>query len=548
MRTLIRSLAVLLSLVTAHQAVAQQFPLTMPANTVYGRLGIGTGPGGAIPLSIVQHVHVVVYTVGPVGSTGADFTGDGAHDQVAINSAFTAATATLGNASVRILPGSYVLSAPAGFTSNCNGFYLEARGTTVMGPGGTLDTFDIANCNNAVFNFGIINAPGTGSAIHDLGGHIQTLVTWQALNGASEQGNGLYLDATSTGAAQSVNTYTGTQISNFNNGIVLSSTTNIDTDIFNVNFIYHNNTGINVISSETSPLIINALTWNVNIDASWSASATAFTTNEVYSFMNLIVASVLTGGANLVLRSGAANNIINCTPTPLCQNASILDQSGNATNNITAGLPMTVLAGTLAGHYTKFGSTSGNYQQIVDGGATIPTSALSGTLLAAQEPAHTGDCTNTAGSLALTCLKTNGVNFAALATQSPGTGVAAALGNNANAAGGVVAPVNPILSTIAPTIASGFCSSPSISNNNGTAAFSITIGSSCSGSVGVLTMPSAAHGWTCDFHNLTNPASNKPDEIANGATSVSVTNYSRTTGSATNFTAADVIAAQCTAY
>lgn len=103
-------------------------------------------------------------------------------------------------------------------------------------------------------------------------------------------------------------------------------------------------------------------------------------------------------------------------------------------------------------------------------------------------------------------------------------------------------------SATAPTVSSGFCTSPSISNNNGTAAFTITIGSACAGSVGVLTMPAAAHGWTCDFHNLTNPAANKPDEIASTATSVSVTNYVRTTGVAGNFTASDVVAAQCTAY
>jgi hypothetical protein len=45
------------------------------------------------------------------------------------------------------------------------------------------------------------------------------------------------------------------------------------------------------------------------------------------------------------------------------------------------------------------------------------------------------DCTMTAAGV-VTCLKTNNVAFTALATTSPGTGVAAALGNNANAANG----------------------------------------------------------------------------------------------------------------
>jgi len=52
----------------AGSRMAQQFPWTLPPDTVYGRLGIGPGPGQAIPLSLIQHL--VTYTVGPVGSSG----------------------------------------------------------------------------------------------------------------------------------------------------------------------------------------------------------------------------------------------------------------------------------------------------------------------------------------------------------------------------------------------------------------------------------------------------------------------------------------------
>lgn len=50
----------------------------------------------------------------------------------------------------------------------------------------------------------------------------------------------------------------------------------------------------------------------------------------------------------------------------------------------------------------------------------IPTTGLTGTLQAGQEPAHTGDMTNTAGSLATTVTKTNGVSFGNYATLSAG--------------------------------------------------------------------------------------------------------------------------------
>lgn len=105
-----------------------------------------------------------------------------------------------------------------------------------------------------------------------------------------------------------------------------------------------------------------------------------------------------------------------------------------------------------------------------------------------------------------------------------------------------------VFNTTAPTISSGFCTSPSISNSNGTAAFTVTIGSACAASTGVLTMPAASVGWACYFANMTNPASNTPYQTASTTTSVSLTNYVRTTGVAGNWTASDVIVGQCAAY
>jgi len=53
-------------------------------------------------------------------------------------------------------------------------------------------------------------------------------------------------------------------------------------------------------------------------------------------------------------------------------------------------------------------------------GTALPTTGLNGTLQAAQEPAHTGDVTNSAGSLALT-IANNAVTLAKLATQATNT-------------------------------------------------------------------------------------------------------------------------------
>lgn len=47
---------------------------------------------------------------------------------------------------------------------------------------------------------------------------------------------------------------------------------------------------------------------------------------------------------------------------------------------------------------------------------TLGSTTVAGTLPAAQEPAHTGDATNSAGSLAMTVVKINGTSLAGLAT------------------------------------------------------------------------------------------------------------------------------------
>lgn len=73
---------------------------------------------------------------------------------------------------------------------------------------------------------------------------------------------------------------------------------------------------------------------------------------------------------------------------------------------------------------------------VLTNGTGLPTTGLTGTLQAAQEPAHTGDCTNSAGSLALNCLSTNGTAFTATATAT--TGQLPATATNDNAASGKV--------------------------------------------------------------------------------------------------------------
>jgi hypothetical protein len=99
----------------------------------------------------------------------------------------------------------------------------------------------------------------------------------------------------------------------------------------------------------------------------------------------------------------------------------------------------------------------------------------------------------------------------------------------------------------AATIASGFCTSPSITAN-GTAAFSITVGSACAAGNASIALPPAAHGWSCNLQDITGAATHVIAQYGYTATSASFQDYSRTTGSAQVMGSGDVIAGQCMAF
>ncbi len=101
----------------------------------------------------------------------------------------------------------------------------------------------------------------------------------------------------------------------------------------------------------------------------------------------------------------------------------------------------------------------------------------------------------------------------------------------------------------APTISAGFCAtSPSIPNANGTVAFSINVGTSCTGATtGTLALPTATTGWVCSFYNVTAPATNVVRQTGGATNTATLTNYNNA-GTPTDFTASNVIRANCMAY
>lgn len=101
-------------------------------------------------------------------------------------------------------------------------------------------------------------------------------------------------------------------------------------------------------------------------------------------------------------------------------------------------------------------------------------------------------------------------------------------------------------SATAPSVTSGGCTSPAVTTPNGTAAFTITIGTSCTGVKSItLLLPAAAHQWSCFFNDQTTPASFVLSSNGTTTTAVVVSNYARTTGLAIDFVAAEVLVGGC---
>lgn len=222
---------------------------------------------------------------------------------------------------------------------------------------------------------------------------------------------------------------------------------------------------------------------------------------------------------------------------------------------------------TIIGNYPYNGAASGGIKFMMGGGALAPfvqmlpiNQMIVGT--GADTPVFSNTMVlNAGGNTGLTLRNsTDHVEWFAIASDSTGayTGTSTAhrlAWRTSNANRGGLSATGDLLwgssfkllvSQSAPSIQTGFCTSPTLTNASGTAAFEITIGTGCAASTGTLNMPTASTGWVCHIVNYTNPTGNAPAQTNTLLPSnVIFTNFSRTTGAATNWTAGDVLGFSC---
>lgn len=104
----------------------------------------------------------------------------------------------------------------------------------------------------------------------------------------------------------------------------------------------------------------------------------------------------------------------------------------------------------------------------------------------------------------------------------------------------------PLIPFTAPTVSSGFGTSPSVTQNNGPSSFSVNVGTGGTASTGVVGLPAAPHAWACAPSDTgATPTGRTEVTGPSSTTTVTVTNFSRTTGLALAWTASEVIQLSC---
>jgi hypothetical protein len=106
-----------------------------------------------------------------------------------------------------------------------------------------------------------------------------------------------------------------------------------------------------------------------------------------------------------------------------------------------------------------------------------------------------------------------------------------------------------LASATAPTISSGFGTSPSVTAHNGTVAFRVNVGTGGTANSGVIGLPAASTGWNCACTDITTKTATVflCKQTASTTTTATVGNYDAA-GAAAAWVASDVLAVSCAAY
>lgn len=109
---------------------------------------------------------------------------------------------------------------------------------------------------------------------------------------------------------------------------------------------------------------------------------------------------------------------------------------------------------------------------------------------------------------------------------------------------------NLLCSNAAPTVSSGFGTSPTIPANNGTCEFTLNVGTGGVATTGVIGLPTAATGWDCTCVDITtqNATVSACKQTAPTATTTATVGNFTDLGVAGAWAASDILTVRCQAF
>lgn len=421
MRTLIRSAVLALGLLPGLAcAQSSSFPQTAPPNTVLGRLSVSAGPVQAIPfLAFVNNLPLASgkIWIGNVGNFATPQTPSG--DCTFSISGVVTCTQSAGNFTVTgnlsvggtsAFTGGVTLGSPTGGnkgvgTINIAGdFYKNGAiiPESVVAPL-TITAFGVVGCPSCV----LISGTGHGDSAYNIASTDRYVYTNAAFTAARTW---------TLPAANSLAIGTTIWVQDAQGTVGTTNTLTIQ------------RAGADSIDISNTSLVITGagggITFTTDGVSNWGTPiqtvSTGGTGQKTLTNHGLLVGAginpitqlgVGTSGQLVFGVTGADPQFSTLSQDCTVTNAGVL--TCLKTNNVAFGALATVTPGTgIATALAVNVGTAG--APVINGGALgtpssgtgtnltgIPTTGLTGTLQAAQEPAHTGDVTNAAGSLAL---------------------------------------------------------------------------------------------------------------------------------------------------
>lgn len=256
--------------------------------------------------------------------------------------------------------------------------------------------------------------------------------------------------------------------------------------------------------------------------------------------------NALTSGATSNIRldhvtwSSIANNVFTVTGTT---GAGIRSTSNASKMNLDTNNFGTLSGGAVAWAFSSTPQTRFLYQDSAGNNAVEFTSVTAGNVLARYQ---------TGGVIGFT--SGNDTNATAIDTGitrcSAGVMCVTNSETPGNHGGAIEASkfitTNLLLSATAPTISSGFGTSPSIASNNGTASFTVNVGTGGTASSGVIGLPTATNGWNCTCQDTTTFSTTVflCRQTASSTTTATIGNFN-TSAAAAAWVASDVLNVSC---